>query len=174
MTKKEKHPGENENEKIKSTQNHEKSETEKCCQEVDNLKDQLIRVNADFLNFKKRVEREKTEWMSVGQEMILERFFHFVDDLDRAIASCSEQKDDEGKKTWLQGFIIIQKNLKKMLSEIGVKEVDCSVLFDPEYHEALMQVDSTKHKSGQIVQVFSKGYLLKDKVLRHAKVSVAK
>ena len=172
MTKKDKHSAEKEN--TKNTQNHETNATEKCYQEVDNLKDQLIRVNADFQNFKKRVEREKAEWMSVGQEMVLERFLPFIDDLDRAIQSCSEQEMDEQKTVWLQGFIIIEKNLKKMFSEIGVKEVDCSIPFDPEYHEALMQVDSKEHKSGQIVQVFSKGYLFKDKVLKHAKVSVAK
>ena len=68
----------------------------------------------------------------------------------------------------------MQQNLHKRLDELSVKEIDCSGSFDPQLHEALMHVDSPDHESGAIVQVLSKGYLLGEHVLRHAKVSVAK
>jgi molecular chaperone GrpE len=141
--------------------------------EVNSLKAQLIRVNADFDNFKKRITKERSEWESFAQINIIEEFLPFIDDYERALQTA--QKD--GKKdglAWLQGFEIIYKNLKKTLDRMGVKEVDCSSNFDPEFHEALMEVESKDHKEGQIVQVLNKGYLFKDKVIRHAKVSVAK
>jgi molecular chaperone GrpE len=139
--------------------------------ESENFKKQLIQVSADFQNFKKRVEKEKTEWINIAQAEIISAFLPFIDDLERAIRSCEEHDE---KVSWLEGFKIIQKNLKKTFDNLGVKEIDCSDEFDPQYHEALMSVDSDDHESGQIVQVLNKGYLYKDKVLRHAKVSVAK
>lgn len=141
--------------------------------EVNSLKAQLIRVNADFDNFKKRITKERSEWEDFAQINIIEEFLPFIDDYERALQTA--QKD--GKKdglAWLQGFEIIYKNLRKTFDRMGVKEVDCSLNFDPELHEALMEVESEDHKNGEIVQVLNKGYTFKGKVIRHAKVSVAK
>ncbi|MFC1894722.1 nucleotide exchange factor GrpE [Candidatus Dependentiae bacterium] len=169
MSNKDKNDKKRENEK-KGKENINQVDTD----ELVRIREQLLRVNADFQNFKKRTEKEKTEWISVGQSIILEKFLSFIDDLNLAIKSVKDQGKNQIKESWIEGFLIIQKKNKKIFSDLGVKEIDCSKIFNPEYHEALMQVDSKKHKTGEIVQVFNKGYLFKDKVLRHAKVSVAK
>ena len=70
--------------------------------------------------------------------------------------------------------MLIQKNIKKTLADLGVNEIETTGKFNPEYHEALAQLEAPEVKSGSIVQVFSKGYMFKGKVLKHAQVSVAK
>jgi len=167
MTEKTKNNKENE------IENTEKADTSSCCKELEDTKEKLLRVNADFQNFKRRVETERAEWIQMAQAGIMEKFLPVTDDLDRAILAC-EKEDNQEKKAWLEGFKLIQKNLNKTFSDLGIKEIDCSSDFNPEYHEALMSIDSPDYKSGQIVQVLHKGYMFKDKVLRHAKVSVAK
>ena len=142
-------------------------------QDVD-YKSQFLRVNADFQNFKKRMEKERIEWFVVSQASVLKQVLPVVDDFDRAIKT--DQKGDITKeeKVWLEGFEIIKKKFMKILTDLGVEEVLCDGSFDPELHEALMTVESEDHKEGEIVQVLSKGYRFKDQVLIHAKVSVAK
>lgn len=146
----------------------------KECQKLaEDFKNQLLRVNADFQNFKKRIEKEKAEWIEFSQATVIKAFLPFLDDLERAIETSKKEAKKEDF-AWLHGFEIIKKKLKKVFEDLGVKEIDCTKNFDPNYHEALMQVDSKDYKSGQIVQVLNKGYTFKGKVLRHAKVSVAK
>ena len=91
-----------------------------------------------------------------------------------AIKSSEKCELSDEMKSWLDGFKMIRKNLDKKLTDLGVEEVDCSGKFDPNLHEALMQVESEDHKHGEIVQVVSPGYLFGGVVIRHAKVSVAK
>lgn len=135
-------------------------------------KDLYVRLNADFQNFKRRVEKERIEWMQSAQISLLEKLLPIFDELDRAIVLSEEQSTLE-TKTWLEGFILIQKNWHKELASLGVKEIPTDGQFDPTLHEALMHEASTDKKQGDIVRVFSKGYLLKDRVIKHAKVSVA-
>lgn len=134
-------------------------------------KELLLRTNADFANFKRRVERERTEWTSLMQSGAIEKILPFVQDLERAIQAAQTA---EGSSAWIEGFQLILKNLKKTLSDMGVAEISTTGQFNPELHEALMHVDSADHKSGDIVQELSKGYTYKGKVLTHARVSVAK
>ena len=75
---------------------------------------------------------------------------------------------------WLAGFEMIYQSLEKILTKFGVQEITDFSVFNPKYHEALVQVESDKHKSGQVVQVLQKGYIMHDKVIRPATVSVAK
>lgn len=163
-------------EKIKETQENQQEPVVQenfFNEETSALKTQLIRVNADFDNFKKRVTKERSDWEDLARIGIIEDFLPLVDDLERALDVA--QKDvEKNNLPWLQGFEIIYKNLKKSLDKMGLKEIDCSNDFDPEFHEALVNVDSKDHKLGQIVQVFNKGYIFKDRVIRHARVSVAK
>ena len=91
-----------------------------------------------------------------------------------AICACCKDNCNTEEHDWLKGLKIIQKKISKSLKVLGIEEIDCSAEFNPRFHEALMQVDSSEHKSGQIVSVLNKGYLFKGEVLRHAKVSVAK
>ena len=133
-------------------------------------KDLYMRTVADFQNYKRRVEQERAEWMRDAQGETVKQLLPVVDDLQRAISFCDEKKDSKV----LEGLALMQKNVDKTFSDLGVTEIDCSGEFDPGFHEAVVQVDSKDHESGEIVEVISKGYALNDQVIRHAKVSVAK
>ena len=152
-----------------------KEQTEPQIKETNvDFKEKFLRANADFQNYKRRVEKERLIWMQTAQGSILNALLPIFDDLDRAIKTGEEKAEDEAEQVWLDGFKVIQKNAQKTLKELGVEEVDCSGEFDPELHEALVQVESDKHKEGDVVSVLNKGYKFKESILRHAKVSVAK
>jgi molecular chaperone GrpE len=136
--------------------------------------EKFLRVNADFQNFKRRVDKEKSEWVNFAQIDTIKSFLPLIDELDIAMKSSKKCELKSEIRSWLNGFEIIQKNLIKKLSELGVEQIDCRGEFDPNLHEALIRIDSEDQKSGQIVEVISPGYLFKGKVIRHAKVSVAK
>lgn len=136
-----------------------------------NYKDLYIRLNADLQNFKRRIDREKNEWASVAQSYILTSILPLFEDFDRALETT---KDQALASETLDGFKLIQKNIKKTLADLGVSEIDTAGQFNPEYHEAISQVDAADHKTGDIVQVYGKGYFFKGKVIKHAQVSVAK
>ncbi|NDD54538.1 nucleotide exchange factor GrpE [bacterium] len=136
-----------------------------------NYKDLYLRTNADFQNFKKRTERERSELAQLLQAEAMEQLLPIVDDLERAIAAATANGHNQA---WIDGFSLILKNAKKRLSDKGVEEIATAGMFDPALHEALMHVESPEHTSGQIVQVLEKGYTLKGKVLKYARVSVAK
>jgi len=145
----------------------------------DQYKDMFLRVSADFQNYKRRMDKERTQWMRVGQSSIIESFLPLIDDIDRAIKSAqemiaSDDETEENREQFLKGFLLVQKNAQKALSDMGVTHIDCSGEFDPMYHEALLQVDSDAHATGHIVDILTPGYMYKDQVVRHAKVSVAR
>lgn len=144
-----------------------------CSKELQEWKDRCLRTAAEYENFKKRAEKEKGILIQHAQGQILRNLIDIVDDFDRAFASLAG-KEDENTKLWLSGFTFIYQALNKLLANYGVQEMKEYKTFDPMYHEALMQVESPEHKSGDIVQVLAKGYLFKGHVLRPAKVSVAK
>lgn len=148
----------------------------KKCKKNDkeNYEELYKRAMADFQNYKRRVEQERASWMFDAQIEVLVPILSVADDIDRAVEACEKQKDSEEKKAILDGLKIVQKNIEKTFKDLGVETIDCSGKFDPEFHEALLQVDSKEHESGDIVDVMNKGYKLNSKVLRHAKVSVAK
>ena len=144
--------------------------------EEESFKSQFMRVSADFANYKRRMEKERVQWMRTGQVAIIEAFLPVVDDVERALAATQAMQAENESEELLQaieGFALVQKNMHKALTDLGVSEVSCDGPFDPHKHEALMQTASEDHESGQIVQVLNKGYEYKDAVIRHAKVSVA-
>ncbi|MCB9493240.1 MAG: nucleotide exchange factor GrpE [Epsilonproteobacteria bacterium] len=150
----------------------EQSKVVKDNQQEESFKDQYLRLNADFQNFKKRVEKERIEWMTTAQASVLEKVLPIVDEFDRAFAAL--EKSEQHDASWLEGFKLVYKNLQKAMTDLGVEEIKTDGEFNPDQHEALIQVDSADHASGAIVQVLAKGYMLKGKVIKHAKVSVAK
>lgn len=138
-------------------------ETPSHAQELVSCKEQLLRVSADFQNFRKRTEKERVDWAITAQGAVINKMLPIIEDLERALAATAHD-----------GLSLIHKNLKKILTELGVEEIQCSGVFNPELHEALTQVDAPEVDSGSIVQVYAQGYLFKGTVLRHAKVAVAK
>lgn len=142
-------------------------ELKECQTQRDEWKDRCLRTVADFENFKRRVEKEKMMWIASAQSSIIQDLLSIVDDFDRAFAQ-------EQNTANTQGFALIYKAFAKLLEKYGVQEIKDLTHFDPTYHEAIMQVESSDHKPGDIVQVLQKGYTFKGEVLRPAKVSVAK
>ncbi|MBP6870342.1 nucleotide exchange factor GrpE [Candidatus Babeliales bacterium] len=142
---------------------------EQCQQDVAMWKDQAARIFADFENYKKRMEREQVSWMQTAQVSVLKDLLSIVDNFDRALLSKTDATADV-----YAGVEMIYKSVIQVLNKYGVKEFSNYQEFDPEYHEALMDIESADHASGQIVQVLEKGFMIKDKILRPAKVMIAK
>ncbi len=144
------------------------AQLKECHMLVQEWKDKYFRLTADFDNYKKRLEKDQVSWQRMLQTGILLDVIAIVDDFDRAFADPSLKKDT------LPGFVLIYKNLQKLLDKYGVTEIKELGNFDPHYHEAVMNVPADEeHKSGTVVQVLQKGYTFKDHVLRPAKVSIA-
>lgn len=152
-------------------QTHTDKALTQCQHELEEWKSRALRISADFDNYQKRMEKEKTSWMYTAQAQVFSDLLTIVDDFDRAVGQWSK---DHTAQQQITGLELIQKNIHKLLEKYGVKEITQMKIFDPELHEGLIHVDSPDHKTGEIVTVLQKGYLFKNNVLRPAKVSVAK
>lgn len=156
-----------------SEENKECQETtvETCKMECEELKNKYFHLSADFQNYKRRLVQERADWGYEAQKGIILDILTVMDDFERAFAQ--EKKHAEADAV-LTGFSLIYQALEKMLKKYDVLEITEHGVFNPEYHEALMHVDSPDHASGDIVDVMQKGYMFKGRVLRPATVSVAK
>lgn len=143
-----------------------------CCQQLTDLQDKYAHVLSDLQNFRQRVEKERMQWSITAQTDVVKKILPVVDDFDRAIQESAKGSDSD--RSLVAGFMLIYKSLLKMLDSIGVQVMTDFTVFDPEKHEAIMQVDAEGHASGDIVDVIEKGYIFKGEVLRPAKVSVAR
>jgi molecular chaperone GrpE len=135
--------------------------------------DKYLSLTADFQNYKKRVVQERADWAHDAQKLVFIELLAVIDNFERALEQEKKRENSEGV-AWLAGFEMIYQSLEKILTKFGVQEITDFSVFNPKYHEALVQVESDKHKSGQVVQVLQKGYIMHDKVIRPATVSVAK
>lgn len=133
--------------------------------------EKYARLTADLENYKKRTIKERSAWAESAQEKILSQLLSIVDNFDRAMELKPEVPQE--LQAWVDGISMIYSSFGTFLKNAGVKEVSYDT-FNPEFHEALMQVDSDEKESGEIIEVMEKGYMLNDRVLRPAKVSVAK
>lgn len=146
----------------------------KSSQEMEQLKDQLLRLNADFDNFRKRTSRDKQDWSLYASQTIVEKLLPVIDGLDAATLAVNSSGQEA--KSVAEGFLMIQKQLLDILGQEGLAEIPAlDQDFDPNVHEAVMTVACTgEQKDNQIVMVLRKGYMYKDKVLRPSMVQVAK
>lgn len=135
--------------------------------------DKYLSLTADFQNYKKRVDHERAEWSYDAQRKVFVGLLEIIDNFERALDVERKRENAEGV-AWLAGFEMIYQSIEKLIHSFGVKEITDFSAFNPKYHEALVQVESGKHKSGEIVQVLQKGYIMHDRVIRPATVSVAK
>ena len=146
------------------------SELQKLQAEIGEQKDKFIRLYSEFENFRRRTAKEKLEMIQSANEQLIKTLLPVADDFERAEKSF-KAKDDKD----LEGFFLIYNKFKKTLDQAGVKvmELKPGSEFDAELHEAITQIpvedDAMK---GKIVDVVENGYLLNDKVIRHAKVVV--
>jgi molecular chaperone GrpE len=136
-------------------------------------KDLFLRLNADFQNHQKRVAKQKTEWLTIGQEAVILKVLPVLQDLERALNAAASNQQEKAE-AWAEGLNVIKKNLLKTLTDLDVQEIETSGTFNPEFHEAIAQVESPNHLSGQIVDVVNNGYLFKGKVIKFAQVTIAK
>lgn len=131
--------------------------------------DQLQRLQAEFENYQKRIEKEKIEFIKYAKEDIILKLLNIEDNFERAIQSINKTENKEEIK---KGIQLIQQELKQILKEEGVKEISTNEEFNPEVHEALSK-EPSKEKENTIIEVFQKGYILKDKIIRPAKVKLS-
>jgi molecular chaperone GrpE len=152
----------------------EESSEEKLTKEVKEWKDKYFYAAAEFQNTQKRAEREKDNLLKYGSEKILRDLLGVADNLERTVTSIRDD-DDEKIKNIVVGIEMVQKSLIDSLSKNGLKKVESlGKVFDPNFHDAMSQMESADHESNEIIQVFEDGYELNGRLLRAAKVIIAK
>jgi len=135
--------------------------------------DRLLRFQADFENTRKRLEKEKQDFVKFANEGIILELLNVLDDLERTVALAESKHQD--LPAFLKGVEMILAHLYEMLKEYGLKPIEAEgKLFDPHLHEALMQAEDKDKPEHTIVEELQKGYLLSDRVIRTAKVKVSK
>ncbi|MFA5005147.1 MAG: nucleotide exchange factor GrpE [Candidatus Omnitrophota bacterium] len=135
--------------------------------------DKLLRNQADLENIRKRLEREKQDFLKFANEGLVLDLLNVLDDLERTVNLAESTKQDFD--AFLKGVEMILAHLYEMLKVHGVKPVEAEgKIFDPNFHEALMQVEDKNLPDHTIVEVLQKGYLIHERVLRTAKVKVSK
>lgn len=139
--------------------------------DMDEINDKYLRLNAEFQNYRKRVEKEKTDIFKYGQEKFVIELLPIMDNFERALLA-SQQENIESKV--MDGIILIKKSLDEFFEHNGVKKIEAiGMPFDPIKHHAVMTVESEDHASDHVVEVFQEGYVLNDKVIRPCMVKVA-
>ena len=140
-------------------------------EKIDELNDKLRRSMAEFDNYRKRTEKEKTAMFEVGAKSIIEKLLPVIDSFERGLATVSEEQKAE---PFVDGMDKIYKQLVKQLEDAGVKEIEAmDKEFDPNLHNAVMHVEDENVGENIIVEVFQKGYTYRDGVVRHSMVKVA-
>ncbi|MDP2938129.1 MAG: nucleotide exchange factor GrpE [Candidatus Omnitrophota bacterium] len=135
--------------------------------------DRLLRLQADFDNTRKRMDREKQDFVKFANEGIILELLNILDDLERTLELAESKHQD--LPAFLKGVEMILSHLYEMLKEYGIKPIEAEgKLFDPNYHEALMQAENKDVPEHTILEELQKGYLLNDRVIRTAKVKVSK
>ncbi len=129
------------------------------------------RERADFVNYKKRIEREQASLKNFITSEIIKKYIVVIDDMELALKN---QPQNQDCANWVNGVNLIYQKLVSILETEGVERITTTGEFDPNIHEALTQVDSTEHESGHIVEVMRNGYRIGDRILRPALVVVAR
>jgi molecular chaperone GrpE len=151
-------------------------EYRKLKEEADKAKehwDKLLRLQADFENSRKRLEREKQDFVKFANEGLILELLNILDDLERAVELAESKHQD--LPVFLKGVEMIMSHLYELLKEFGVRPIEAKgKLFDPHYHEALMQVADKDKPENMVIEELQKGYTLNERVIRTAKVKVSK
>lgn len=136
------------------------------------LFDQLLRRQAEFENYRRRIERERSEIYQRGRDDVLLQFLPVVDNFERALSSLEESEGDA--EALRDGVELIHKQFVDALSKFGLKAVEAvGQAFDPHVHEAVTTEATDKHKENTVIEEFQRGYKIGDRLLRPAKVKVA-
>lgn len=158
----------NKKEKKKKEKADKKQEALK--EKIEELEDRVKRQMAEFENFRKRTEKEKTAMFETGAKSVIEKILPVVDNFERGLAAVPENEKDGG---FAQGMEMIYKQLMTELENMDVKPIPAvGEEFNPDFHNAVMQVESEEYESGVIAQELQKGYTYRDSVVRHSMVAV--
>ncbi|NJN41257.1 MAG: nucleotide exchange factor GrpE [Flammeovirgaceae bacterium] len=144
--------------------------TSKLKDDLAEAKDKYIRLYAEFENHRKRTAKEKLDLILSANEDLIRMLLPIVDDFERA-----EKAINESDAKNIEGYKLIHQKLKRLLEQYGVKQMDVNESeFNPDLHEAITQIEVEDEKKGKIVETMEAGYMLRDKVIRFAKVVVGK
>ena len=148
-----------------------KNKKDKKDEKIDELTDRLTRQMAEFDNFRKRTEKEKSQMYEIGAKDIIEKILPVVDNFERGLDSIPE---DEKSTPFAEGMEKIYKQLMTTLEGIGVKPIEAvGKEFDPDFHNAVMHVEDEELGENIVAEEFQKGYTYRDSVVRHSMVKVA-
>ena len=137
---------------------------------INELEDKVKRQLAEFDNFRKRSEKEKETMFESGARSVIEKLLPIIDNFERGLASVKEEEKDSPH---VEGMNMIYKQLMTELEKIDVKPIEAvGCEFNPDFHNAIMQVESDEYESGVIAQELLKGYTYRDTVVRHSMVAV--
>jgi len=142
--------------------------------EIAELQNRILRVHADFDNYRKRVHKEKEEWVQYASQDLVEKLLPVLDNFARAISAVEVQNEET--KNVLAGIGMIEKQLREILQKEGLEPIEAvGKEFNPQFHEAVMQVLVEESiPDNQVVEEIRKGYLFKGRLLRASMVKVAK
>ncbi|MFD7521119.1 nucleotide exchange factor GrpE [Paenibacillus chitinolyticus] len=131
----------------------------------------LLRAQADFDNFRRRTRQEKEEFAKYASLKLIEQMLPVIDNFDRALVSSRETQDFEALT---KGIEMVYRQLEQVMTQEGLTPIEAvGQPFNPEFHQAIMQVESDEHEEGIVVEEVQKGYMLKDKVIRPSMVKVS-
>ena len=137
---------------------------------IEELEDRVKRQMAEFENFRKRTDKEKTMMFETGAKSVIEKILPVVDNFERGLAAVSEE---EKESAFVQGMEKVYKQLMTELENMDVKPIPAvGEEFDPDFHNAVLQVESDELETGMIAQELQKGYTYRDSVVRHSMVAV--
>lgn len=160
-----------ETEKEKGSFFKKKEKKDKKDEKIEELTDRVRRQMAEFDNFRKRTEKEKTQMFETGAKSIVEKILPVVDNFERGLAAVTEE---EKGTPFVEGMEKIYKQMMTVLEEAGVKPIEAiGQEFDPNLHNAVMHVEDEKFGENIIAEEFQKGYTYRDSVVRHSMVKVA-
>ncbi|NDI33753.1 nucleotide exchange factor GrpE [Chengkuizengella sediminis] len=149
----------------------DKQDIDELKKNADESQQKLLRTQADFDNFRRRTRLEKEEALKYASKGLIEQLLPVIDNFERAISSSAETKDFD---SLMKGIEMVFDQMKQTFDSEDLKPIESvGQPFNPEYHQAIMQVESEEHEEGIVVEEVQKGYILKDKVLRPAMVKVS-
>ena len=146
-----------------------KKKKDKMEEKIEELEDRVKRQMAEFDNFRKRTEKEKSHMYEVGARDVIEKILPVIDNFERGLKAVPE-----GGDAFAEGMNMIYKQLLKTLEDLGVKPIEAvGQPFDPNFHNAVMHIEDENFGENVIAEEFQKGYLYRDSVVRHSMVKVA-
>lgn len=149
-----------------------KEKKDKKDEKIEELNDRLMRQMAEFDNFRKRSEREKSQMFEIGAKDIVERILPVIDNMERGLATVSQEVLETD--AFAQGMEKVYKHFMTVLEQAGVKPIEAvGNEFNPDFHNAVMHVEDEEAGENIVVEEFQKGYMYKESVVRHSMVKVA-